>query len=131
MPKLYFGVVDVRDVAQAHILALENPAAKGRYICWNRTLSLPEIVTLIRERFPAFNPRLPTRSLPNFLVRFAAMFQSAGIRDYLTYNVGRCPSLNNTKITKELGMTFRDANETILDSCQWLIENNHVSAPKK
>ena len=126
---LHFGIVDVRDVALAHILAMENPAAKGRYICWNRTLSMAEVIQLVRERFPAFTSRLPTRHLPTFIVKIAAWFKEAGVRDYLRCSLGRIPVLDHTKIVSELGLTFRDADQTIVETCQWLIDNRHVTAP--
>ncbi|KAF5448355.1 hypothetical protein F2P56_028899 [Juglans regia] len=47
--------VDVRDVANAHILAFENPSASGRYCLVGRVLQFSEFVKLMRELFPDIN----------------------------------------------------------------------------
>ena len=47
--RLVFGFVDVRDVALAHRLALERPAAHGRYVCAAETRSMAEVVALLRR----------------------------------------------------------------------------------
>jgi dihydroflavonol-4-reductase len=85
---LYFGIVDVRDVALAHITAMETPTAKGRYICWNKTLPMKEAVEIMRSRLPAYARRLPTRQLPNFVVNIAAYFKDRGTKDFLHTNLG-------------------------------------------
>ncbi|MEC7121008.1 MAG: NAD-dependent epimerase/dehydratase family protein, partial [Pseudomonadota bacterium] len=47
-PKLWTGLVDVRDVAEAHVLAAFNPEAHGRYIICDRTLNLLEMAEALR-----------------------------------------------------------------------------------
>ncbi|KAG6713509.1 hypothetical protein I3842_05G157100 [Carya illinoinensis] len=47
--------VDVRDVANAHILAFENPSASGRYCLVGRVLQFFEFVKLMHELFPDIN----------------------------------------------------------------------------
>lgn len=126
---LHMGVVDVRDVALSHILAMETPTASGRYICWNQTVSMAEICALLSRRFPAYAKRIPTRSLPDMLVRIFAHFQSKGLKDYLQTNVGRVPRLDHSKIVNELGLHFRDVDETFVETCQWLIDDGHIRRP--
>jgi len=41
--------VDVRDVAHAHVLAMENEKAKGRYLCTSETLGMSEVVDILRK----------------------------------------------------------------------------------
>src|SRR5215813_10272199 len=75
-PRLYFGVVDVRDVADLHVRAMTHPAAKGeRFIAASGDLmSMLDIATVLRARLGAAAAKVPTRQLPNWLVRFAARF---------------------------------------------------------
>ncbi|KAG6710886.1 hypothetical protein I3842_05G025600 [Carya illinoinensis] len=55
VPLIYPAWVDVRDVANAHILAFENPSASGRYCLVERVLQFSEFVKLMRELFPDIN----------------------------------------------------------------------------
>src|ERR1700723_2966127 len=74
-PKLTFGVVDVRDVADLHLRAMVHPAAKGeRFLgvagdfIWIR-----DIAKVLKDRLGEAAGKVPTRQLPNWLVRLAAL----------------------------------------------------------
>lgn len=58
-PNASFGWVNVKDVANAHILAFEDPSANGRYCLVERVAHFSEVVNLIREVFPDI--KLPER----------------------------------------------------------------------
>jgi dihydroflavonol-4-reductase len=75
-PRLYFGVVDVRDVADLHLRAMTSPAARGeRFIASSGDImSMLAIARVLRERLGDAARKVPTRELPNWLVRFAARF---------------------------------------------------------
>src|SRR5215468_4342437 len=74
-PKLWFGVVDVRDVADLHLRAMTNPAAKGeRFLAVaGDFMSVRDIARVLKARMGAQARRVPTLQLPNWLVRIAAM----------------------------------------------------------
>ena len=121
-----WSLVDVRDVAQAHILAMETPTASGRHLCAHNTIGMRELVALLAE-LGYRNYKLPKLSLDNgfgnLLVRLASLFQPAGVRSYLKTNLNRVPNFDNSKIKSELGLEFRDfessLSDTILDLIQW------------
>lgn len=73
-PKLYFGVVDVRDVADLHIRAMTHPAAKGeRFLASaGAFMSMLEIAQVLRKHLGAAADRVPTRELPSWLLRLLA-----------------------------------------------------------
>ena len=75
-PRLYFGVVDVRDVADLHLRAMTHPAAPGeRFIAVSGGLmSMLDIARVLRSRLGDRASKVPTRELPSWLVRFAARF---------------------------------------------------------
>lgn len=84
-PRFRFSVVDVRDVAALHRLAMDGPLAGGRrYLAVAGSLSLIEIAAALRSAFPDFAARLPGTELPDWLVRAYALFD-ADVRT----NVGR------------------------------------------
>ena len=75
-PNLFIPIVDVRDVAAAHILAMTSPAAAGqRFLLSNGpAVAMKEIGATIKADVGEAAERVPTRSLPNFVVRAAGMF---------------------------------------------------------
>ncbi len=56
MPRMYYPVIDVRDVARAHIVALTAPNVSGRYIMTNGNLPFCEIGKRLGKFFPDYNP---------------------------------------------------------------------------
>jgi len=75
-PRLFFGVVDVRDVADLHLRAMTDPAANGeRFIASSGDLmSMLDIARVLKVRLGGAARKVPTRELPNWLVRFASRF---------------------------------------------------------
>jgi len=74
-PRLSFSLVDVRDVAEAHVIAMTSPEAAGhRHILSERELSILELATVLRRHFPQFARRLPRSEAPDWLVRVAGLF---------------------------------------------------------
>lgn len=63
------------------------------------------------------------------MLQVFAMFQPSGIRDYLRLAVGKPPTFDNSKILKDLGMTFRDPEQTIRDTLEFVIKVGDVKLP--
>lgn len=127
---LAFGLVDVRDVARAHRLALETPKASGRYLCTAGVWTMRQIIEFARASDLPLR-RLPSLPLDNALgsglLKLAALFQSPGMRDYLQTHLGRLPELDTSKIRSDLGMTFRPLEETMIDAYRDLLRWGHVT----
>src|ERR1700693_1119650 len=68
-PQLYFGVVDVRDVADLHLRALRHPAANGeRFLAVaGDFISMAGIAKVLKRHMGAAAKRVPTRELPNWV----------------------------------------------------------------
>jgi nucleoside-diphosphate-sugar epimerase len=118
VPHLYFAVVDVRDVAAAHISALENDSATGRFVCCSETKSILEIAKELRTLVPDRQNKIPSRQLPNWLAYIFAPLLAGFSWNYLKKNLGIPVLGNNAKIKKELGMEFRPLSETLLAHAQ-------------
>jgi len=127
--RLTWGLVDVRDVAEAHLRALSVPSAHGRYICAGETISMRAVVELLARNGYA-NRRLPRKSLDtpvgDLLVRLMSYTQKAGIGSYLRTHVGRVPQYDTTKIRTELRMAFMPAERSILDTMADLERWGHL-----
>ena len=130
---LAWPMVDVRDVALAHILAIEEVEANGRNVCAAECLRVRDVVDkLTAAGIDGY--RLPRRSFEggfgNFLVRVSALFRPSGQRTYIKTHLGRVPAFDNSKIIAELGMSFRPIDETLLETVADLEKWGHVSKKK-
>ncbi len=115
-PQLALGVVDVRDVARAHIAAAFTPEAHDRYLVTADTLSLLDIGTILRSRFG--NRRaFPRRELPTFLVKLAAPATGMS-RKVIDRNVGWPLAFDSSRTRAELGIEFRPAAESVIEHFQ-------------
>ena len=126
---LTFPYVDVRDVAEAHVRAAENPDASGRYICSNELVSMQRNVDVLRENgFETY--RLPkmslTSNLASAIVKQLARFQQPGSRAFIETNLGRTLTLDTSKIQDELGMEFRDMDTSIVETANDLVSWEYV-----
>lgn len=123
-------IVDVRDVAHAHILAMENPSAAGRYIVGAGTMTMREVVDYLREDGWADKCKLPSFPLDNrfgtFLVRLAVRRQPPGTRSWLLAHVGGRFNPDTSKTRDELGVEFRDSRETLHDAMADLDRWGHL-----
>jgi dihydroflavonol-4-reductase len=129
-PKMGFALVDVRDVATAHRLALRTPAAAGnRYILAGEHVWMRDIAAVLAEEFNPLGYRVPTGSLPTLLLRVMARFDSS-IRPVLDF-VGRRELVSADKAHRELGWTMRPVRDTILDTARSLIELGLAPNPSK
>jgi dihydroflavonol-4-reductase len=126
---LTWGFVDVRDVANAHLRALSTPWAHGRYICAGETVSMRRVVDLLRKHGYG-RLQLPRLGLDSrwgdVLVRLMAYRQQQGVRSYLRTHVGRVPRYGTTKIKTELGVSFRPAAQSILETMADLERWGHL-----
>jgi len=76
IPNLTLNIIDVRDVADLHVRAMTSPAAKGeRFLALaGGKISMPEIAGLLREKMPVISAKVSTKTLPDWVVRIAALF---------------------------------------------------------
>lgn len=121
-PKLYFGVVDVRDVADLHLRAMTDPAARGeRFLATaGDFLSVQQMAQTLRRELGAAARRVPTRQLPNWLVRLAALADPT-VRQILP-DLGKFKNASNAKARRVLGWNPRGAGEALVATARSLIE---------
>jgi dihydroflavonol-4-reductase len=115
-PRLYFGVVDVRDVADLHMRAMTHPAAKGeRFLAVaGDCMSILDIAKVLRQRMGASAGKVPRFQLPDWLVRIAAIRNSA-VKQILP-ELGKIKNSTNEKARRVLGWTPR-SNEACIVAC--------------
>ena len=120
-PKIATCVVDVRDVADLHLRAMTDPAARGeRFIAIaGESLWMVDIARVLRRRLGPAARRAPTRELPNWLVRLLARSNPA-LRMTVPL-LGRDMDATSAKARRLLGWTPRSSEEAIVAAAQSLL----------
>ncbi len=127
-PHIFIPIVDVRDVAAAHLLAMTNRQAAGqRFLLSNGpVIELKEIGAIIRSHGGAAAARVPTRTIPNLVVRVGALF-SARFRS-LVPDLGYRKQTSNEKARRVLGWNPRRPEDAIVAAAQSMVEKGLVAA---
>jgi nucleoside-diphosphate-sugar epimerase len=120
-PRLRFGLVDVRDVADLHLRAMTHPAARGeRFLAVSgEFVWMIDIARVLRRRMGAAARRVPTRQLPNWLVRLAALRDPA-VRQILP-ELGKPKNGTAEKARRLLGWSPRPSEEAIVATAESLV----------
>lgn len=120
-PKMHFGIVDVRDVADLHLRAMTNPAAKGeRFLAVaGDFMSILDIAAILRARMGEAASKAPTKELPNWLVRLVALADPT-VRQILP-ELGKRRNATNEKAKRVLGWAPRSNEEALVATAESLI----------
>lgn len=119
-PDLHLGVVDVQDVAEAHVRAAFAPQANGRYIVNERSMSLLEMGQTLRARLGRKYP-FPTRLVPKMGFWLVAPVLGHS-RRFVQRNVGIPIEFDNRRSREELGLQYHDVREALVAHFQQLVD---------
>ncbi|TNE49453.1 MAG: aldehyde reductase [Deltaproteobacteria bacterium] len=125
-PQFNFGVVDVREVADAHVNALEIPEASGRYLLYSEPMWVLDMAKAMRKQFPE-RTKIPKRNMPNFLMYLVALFDKRLNFAFLRRNLNQTTKVDNSRSVQELGINYRSGEESIIATCQTILDRNLVS----
>jgi nucleoside-diphosphate-sugar epimerase len=132
-PQLYFGAVDVRDVAGLHLRAMTDPAARGeRFLAVaGDFMSFLEIARVLKSRMGAAAKRVPTRQLPNWMVRLVALRDPAA--KLILPELGKVKNATSEKARRMLGWAPRSREDSIVATAESLVRLGLLkdSPPKK
>lgn len=129
-PRYAFGVVDVRDLAEAHFRAAFTPEAKGRYIISGHNTDFLSMAQALLDRYGDAYP-IPRKAMPKWLVWLVApMVNKAMTRKIVSRNINLPWKGDNRKSVRDLGMQYRPLAESMVDFFQQLI-NSGVLQPIK
>lgn len=126
VPHLEFGLVDVREVAQAHIAAGFKPDAKGRYILSAQVASLLQMATILKARYPTYP--FPRMELPKFLVKLVAPIAAGVSREFVEKNVGYSVRFDNRRSMNELGIQYRPLTETLNEHFEQMVQDGLIKS---
>lgn len=122
VPNINSGYVDVRDVASLHLLAMTSPKANGeRFLATTgETLSMLDVANILKETFPKYSDQLPTKVMPNILVKAAALIDPK-LRMVASL-LGTYAETSNKKAVTMLDWHPRSAKEAIIATAQSMID---------
>ena len=126
-PDLAFGLVDVRDVARAHVTAGFTPTAHGRYITNAGSLTMLKMGMILRKRFGHSYP-FPLVKVPKAAFKLVAPVAGYS-REFVDKNVGYPLEFDNTRSREELGISYRDMADTVADQFQQMIDDGITHKP--
>jgi dihydroflavonol-4-reductase len=126
-PDIGFGVVDVRDVADLHVRALTAPGMAGeRFLASGPFMKIAAIAAVLRSRLGPEAHRVPTRRVPDFVVRIAALFDP--MLKFAANELGSVRNMDASHAKAVLGWVARPAEESIVDAARSLIDLGMVRA---
>jgi nucleoside-diphosphate-sugar epimerase len=121
-PRLYFGVVDVRDVADLHLRAMTDPAARGeRFLATaGPNVSVLEVAEMLRRKLGHAARRAPQHQIPDWLVRLMA---ACGLRlaQAAAPEIGINKHASSAKAQRMLGWQPRSCEESIVAAAESLL----------
>jgi len=122
VPRISFGAVDVRDVAELELLAMTRPEANNqRYIAISgQPIPFIEFADILRQHLGPRGAKLPSRQLPDWFVRLFVLFKS-DLREVIP-QLGKRRPTTSAKASRELGWTSRPVPEALNSSADSLFE---------
>ena len=130
IPDISLAMVDVRDVASAHVSALTTPGAAGqRFICAEANHSMMEVAVILKRHLGPLGYKIPTKRLPSIAIRIMALFDST-VRLAMN-DLGTKQSVNNERIRTVLRWSPRNLDEMTTSMADSMIHYGVVKATKK
>jgi dihydroflavonol-4-reductase len=123
VPRIGFNLVDVRDVADLQFRAMSAPEAGGeRFIATESFQWMQEVAEVLRDHLGEAAAQVPTRTVPNLLVRAMALFDPS-VRS-IVGQLGKRMETSSEKAKTLLGWSPRPSNDTILDCARSLADKS-------
>lgn len=120
VPDLRFGMVDVRDVARAHLEAAVRPEARGRYILCAESRSFADLAQVLRSRYGDTHP-VPRSVAPKALLYLVGPFLGFSWK-FVRRNVGIPVRFDAQRSQDELGIQYHPIQTALLDQATQLVE---------
>jgi len=126
-PNMWIPIVDVRDVASAHVAAMTAPGAAGQrfLVSSGPPIAMKQIGAILKEHLGDAASRVPTRTIPNAVVRIAALF-SAEFRP-VAADLDYVKKISNGKACDVLGWQPRTSQEAVIAAADSMIEKSLVT----
>ncbi len=123
VPMLGFVCVDVRDVAEMHLRAAQQPQTAGkRYLAASGSMTMPDMAMVLKTAYP--NRKIATRVAPMVVLRLLALFDPA-VRGILP-SIGQFHEVSSARARREMGMRFIEPADALRASADWLLTQGRL-----
>ena len=130
------NLVDVRDVAEGHILAAQRGRSGERYLLGHENMALSQLLLMLEEITGVTMPRY---KIPYWLALVVGVLQEF-TADHVTHKApmapltgvrlaGRCNDFDSDKAVCELGFRQTPIRQALINEIIWLVETGHVNLP--
>lgn len=116
VPRIYLPFVDVRDVAHAHLAAVENSEVEGRFIVNNDGAWLNEVGLIIKKSYP--KRFVPTKLLPDWAACLASVLDRRTTLRLMKHRLGRRLACDGSRAKKVLGLNYVQLDKSLIDTCE-------------
>ena len=121
---MHISIVDVRDVAEAHVRALSRGDSGGRYLVVSGQMWWKEVAMAIKKGNPTME--IPTKQVPYFLSLIVSIFHPRVSLSWARMHLGKRLYWDASPAEKDLGMEWRSPEESVLDTIPPILENRWV-----
>lgn len=130
VPKFHMPICDVRDVALAHVKALEGPEHVGkRYMIVSESKWMKDVARMVQKEFKPLGYFVPTLVVPSTLVWINSFVDKSTAM--IVPRLDKEFKLDNRRMVEELKVTPTDVEKTVVDTCHSLVEKGIVKATRK
>jgi dihydroflavonol-4-reductase len=118
---MHISIVDVRDVAEAHVRALTMGEEEGRYLVVSGQMWFRDIARAMKSANPEL--RIPTRQVPYLLSLAVSIFHPKISLSWAKMHLGKRLFWDASPAERDLGMKWRDPRESLLDTVPTVLDN--------
>jgi len=118
---MHISIVDVRDVAEAHVRALTQGKEAGRYLVVSGQMWFREIARAVKAANPSL--KIPTRQVPYLLSLLVSIFHPRISLSWARMHLGKRLYWDSSPAERDLGMEWRAPEESLLDTVPPVLEN--------
>ena len=129
VPKLWMSVVDVREVAEAHVRAVSHPDPPKRCLLIAEDAWMNDLARMLQDQFP--DVKMATRAFPKPLVLLASLFDKTLNTQQLRHLVGRPFKMDATLSRRAYALDYRSLSDTLRDTAAPMIDNGWARVTRR
>ena len=119
-PKFAVLISDVKDIAKAHVACIGNKKVGGRRLIVGKDVKrLVELSQLIAEAMPEYKKKLPTKELPNLMVKLISYIDSSA--KTMIPDLGIMMQTDTSYAEEILGFKFKPAKGCISENAKSVV----------
>jgi len=119
-PKFAILISDVKDIAKAHVACIGNNKVGGRRLIVGKDVKrLVELSQLIAEAMPEYKKKLPTKELPNLMVKLISYIDSSA--KTMIPDLGIMMQTDTSYAEEILGFKFKPAKGCISENAKSVV----------